>query len=125
MMKEAEIKMKLSNKVHKAIISALAVTLLSACSTTMIKADKNSVTSEISPNISFDLNQVSCWDAMTLESEERDYLLFLLYGYSSGVVAKNKQSGEGIKNALISVGTHCVDNPDDLLIDVFKNTLTN
>ena len=125
MMKEAKTTMKLLPIFYKTIISTLALTSLLGCSSIIAETNSYTVNKSKSQTSTFNLDEVSCWDVMTLESEERDYLLFLLYGYSSGVVAKNEQSGEGIKNALISVGTYCADNPDDLVIDVFKNTLTN
>ncbi len=65
---------------------------------------------------SFDLSELTCWDVMTLEEAERGTVLFLYYGYVSGVKNELIHDGGTITKVLTQLAEHCNENPDDNLL---------
>ena len=66
----------------------------------------------------FNLSELACWDVMTLEEADRDTILFLFYGYVSGVKGELKHDAKTIQKILRQLGEHCSENPDDLLLEL-------
>lgn len=60
----------------------------------------------------FDFSDLSCWDVMLLNEEERALALTLVYGYQAGVDNKKIHSGEKIEKTLSSTSQLCEENPD-------------
>ena len=69
---------------------------------------------------SFDLAEITCWDALTLADEERNMVLFLLYGYHAGSTDQTVHTAQGIEQLLRSVGEYCADNPDVGALDAIR-----
>lgn len=98
---------------------ALAISLLAVSSVTIAEhhGDKaDTAASEAST--SFNLSELTCWDVMTLEQADRDTVLFLFYGYVSGVKGELEHDGESMQKILGQLGTHCSENPDDLVLEL-------
>ena len=102
-------------------LSALlcSTTLITLFATSPALADghgEKKDTSESAVEQSFDLSELTCWDVMTLEEAERGTVLFLYYGYVSGVKGELVHNGETIAKTLTQFGEHCNENPDDNLL---------
>lgn len=65
----------------------------------------------------FDLAGITCWDAMVLEEEERNALLFLVYGYVAGQESRTLHSEDQIRNKLRNVGEFCAATPDATVLE--------
>ena len=106
-------------KLSTLLCSAALATLLS---TTPALADGHgdhgdkAKSSEPAKEQSFDLSELTCWDVMTLEEAERGTVLFLYYGYVSGVKNELVHDGATITKVLTTLGEHCNENPDDNLL---------
>lgn len=81
-------------------------------------ADHHKETESEAQSSSFNLAELSCWDVMTVDEQQRGTLLFLLYGYVSGVKSELVHDGETIKSILSKLGKYCADNPDDIVLEV-------
>ena len=98
---------------------ALAISLL-AVSTVSI-AEHHGDKGDAAPSeasTSFNLSELTCWDVMTLENADRDTVLFLFYGYVSGVKGELEHNGEAMQKILSQLDKHCSENPDDLILEL-------
>lgn len=73
----------------------------------------------------FDLSQITCWDVMTLDDNDRMYALAILFGYVAGLNGKSQQSGDMIERALTQTGEVCGNNPDRGALSVMQDSIEN
>ncbi len=96
----------------------LGLVVLLFCSFSL--AENQNTTDNPAPH-SFNLAEVTCWDGVTFDEQQRGALLFLLSGYVFGVKTKPNHDGESIQTTLSTLGKYCADNPDDVVLKVVLN----
>lgn len=69
---------------------------------------------------SFDLEEITCWEVVTLPEAEAAYSMLLLYGYSAGKNGQSTLVGDDIGSVLAKTGTFCEENPDATAYEAMK-----
>ncbi len=67
----------------------------------------------LSPDVPVDLETVSCWDVVTLNEDDRAYVMTMLYGYAAAKKGTSTISPEAVQVAIVLTMTDCVEKPDD------------
>ncbi len=99
-----KIKGKTMKLIKQAKFSLLAFVAIATISTQTLADDK--------AQQAFDFNDVTCWDIMILNDNERPYALTMLYGYRAGKNGKTTHTGVDIEKTLSKTGELCKDKPD-------------
>ncbi len=103
--------------------SIVAASLLLICNVSFAgHHEKGEEKSEQEVSTSFNLSELTCWDVMTLEEADRDTVLFLFYGYVSGVKGELEHDGKTMTKILSQLGTHCSENPDDMILELMTKS---
>ncbi|WP_258319885.1 HdeA/HdeB family chaperone [Qipengyuania flava] len=70
--------------------------------------------------VEFDLAQITCWDLSTSEDEDRAFASTMLYGYAAGQAGQSAQNSEEVEARIVSAIEFCVENPDSMALEAFK-----
>lgn len=70
-----------------------------------------------------DLTELTCWDAVTLEEDDRASALVLLYGYALGMQKQSVVAPQDIQVAIVNTMMACVDAPDDKALEVLQSKM--
>ncbi len=94
----------------------LGLTSVALMSTSAVAQDEG-----LAPATPVDLKEVSCWDVVTLNEDDRASVMTLLYGYSIAQKGSSVISPEAVQVAIVLTMTECVEKPDtkvhDLLLE--------
>ena len=114
---------KIIPNLSKFFCSALLIAAFSTSAFADGHGDKAEPATKVeSSDQAFDLSELTCWDVMTLEEAERGTVLFLYYGYVSGVKGELVHDGATISKLLTQLGEHCSDNPDDNVLTLMTKS---
>ena len=58
------------------------------------------------------LEEISCWEVMTLPEADRDFALVLLYGYNAGKQNHSMQRAKKIESTIMAASQICREKPD-------------
>ncbi|MGH1472507.1 MAG: HdeA/HdeB family chaperone [Cellvibrionaceae bacterium] len=84
-----------------------------------------SLAAENTSESTFDLRSIDCKKFLELKEQNRDYLFFFLYGFSSGLDGDYKHSVKKIEKAVDILGDSCSDNPEAKVFDVLESMKLN
>ena len=68
----------------------------------------------------FDLNELICWDIITLNDDDRAFAMVLLFGFAQGQKNDANVSPRDVQVAVVNTIHACVDSPDSKVIDLLK-----
>jgi hypothetical protein len=69
---------------------------------------------------SFNFSELTCWDILLVNEEDRPTALTLVYGYQAGVKSKATHTASQIKDTLTKTGEVCESNPDMKVISAIE-----
>ncbi len=67
----------------------------------------------LSPDVQVDLKEVTCWDVVTLNEDDRASVMTMLYGYATAKKGISTISPEAVQVAIVLTMADCVEKPDD------------
>lgn len=65
----------------------------------------------------FDINNITCWDVVTLADDDASFVTAMLIGYTNGKAGAAEMSAKGIFDKVAALDKACADNPDMMAID--------
>ncbi len=66
----------------------------------------------LAPATPVDLKEISCWDVVTLNEDDRASVMTMMYGYSIAQKGTSTISPEAVQVAIVLTMTDCVEKPD-------------
>ncbi len=66
----------------------------------------------LAPATPVDLKEISCWDIVTLNEDDRASVMTMMYGYSIAQKGTSTISPEAVQVAIVLTMTDCVEKPD-------------
>ena len=67
-----------------------------------------------------DINTIVCRDVVRMSGDDRDIAMAFLHGYVLGTSGSNEFEVEVLYAASDNLIEHCLDNPDDIAVDVLR-----
>lgn len=110
------------NHFTNTLIAKSAILGLSAAalmSTAAVAQDGN-----LAPDVQIDLKDVTCWDVVTLNEDDRASVMTMLYGYSIAQKGSSTISPEAVQVAIVLTMADCVEKPDAKVHTVLLEKMT-
>ena len=70
-----------------------------------------------------DINSIVCRDIVRMSGDDRDIAMAFLHGYVLGTSGNGEFEVEVLYAASDSFIEHCLDNPDDVAVDVLREAV--
>ena len=87
-------------------------------STAALAQDTSDETTGLSPDVQIDLKEVTCWDVVTLNEDDRASVMTMLYGYATAKQGTSIISPEAVQVAVVLTMADCVEQPDTKVHDL-------
>ena len=108
----------------KPIVTALAVASLAASPVLAQEEEKREEIGGLAEDIDVDLKELTCWEVVTLNEDDRASALILLYGHAIGSQGTSVVSPQDAQVAIVSTMTDCVDKPDATVQSIMAIKMT-
>lgn len=99
---------------HKVLSVLVLLAVMAAVNITI------SFSEEKKQGVVIDLNTVDCRRLLKMTGDERDFTLTFFHGLISGIKQDMIFNAPVLAEATDQVINHCIDNPNDTLLKVFK-----
>ncbi len=117
--------MTLLSKVSVSKSTFLGVSAAFLLSTSASAQDTSTETSDLAPDTPIDLTEVTCWDVVTLNEDDRASVMTMLYGYATAKKGTSVISPEAVQVAVVLTMTECVDKPDAKVHEVLLEKMSH
>lgn len=117
----------MKNSINKLVARPFVagVAALSLSVTPALAQDQGEDIEALAPDVNIDLKNLTCWEVVTLNEDDRSAALTLLYGNVVGAKGQSVISPQKSQIAIVAAVTECVDTPDANIYQLMEKKMAD